>query len=427
MRSLCSLLSLILACTACSADRHRPEEAEVPPREVDAPRHEADAPQRAEPAGSPTLEYRFAVGDEFVYDTTDVARVFLFKSTHTEVEAVCPLAQRADGSWRLLFRWTIHIDGTVVRDVGRIDLMPDGRLVGSNPAGYRQDLGPWRQVPPDREGAERDGDVWRFRTETGAWAFDAARGRPVRVDAETSGDGQRETRTTTFREVVRRGAKWIRTAERESEDVIDTLRQGELRYRGARIERIESGHAAAKAALVSLLDPTTLPELRGPVEDALSRLEAVARARRKDAERLGPLLDVPSPSWRLKDLEGMEHALDDYKGSVVVLDFWESDCGFCIDAMPQVSALAERLKGRPAVVLGMNVSDGPKEARAVASEHGATYPTLLHAKRAMRDYRIDGVPTVVVLDKEGVVREYWSGYSPALADELLAIIEPMLE
>lgn len=94
--------------------------------------------------------------------------------------------------------------------------------------------------------------------------------------------------------------------------------------------------------------------------------------------------------------------------------------------MPQVNVLVERLRQRPAVVLGMNVSDGLKDARAVAAEHGARHATLLRAKRAMRDYGIDGLPTVVVLDKQGVVREYWMGHSPELAGDLLPIIEPLL-
>jgi hypothetical protein len=95
--------------------------------------------------------------------------------------------------------------------------------------------------------------------------------------------------------------------------------------------------------------------------------------------------------------------------------------------MPQVKILAERLRRRPAVVLGMNVSDGPKDAHAIVAQQGVEHPTLLRAKRAMRDYRIDGLPTIVVLDKEGVVREYWRGYSPTLADDLLPIIESLLD
>jgi hypothetical protein len=95
--------------------------------------------------------------------------------------------------------------------------------------------------------------------------------------------------------------------------------------------------------------------------------------------------------------------------------------------MPQVNVLVERLRSKPAVVLGMNVSDGLKDARAVVTEKGVKHPTLLRAKRAMRDYGITGLPTIVVLDKQGVVREYWTGYSPTLAEDLLPIVEPLLE
>jgi hypothetical protein len=304
---------LILAWTGCSGEGQRTHEAAPTP-------HEAGAV-----ASLPPMAYRFAVGEELIYDTTDVARAALFfKFEHTEVEEVCPLVQRADGSWRLLVLWTFNIDGKVIRDVCRIDLMPDGRLVDSNPRGYMQDLGPWRRVPAAHDGVKRDGDIWSFPTESGVWMFDAGRGRPVRVESETREDGQTQKRTTTFREAVRRDAEWIRRAERESEDVISTLRRDAFRYRGARADRIEAGYIATKEAWESLLSRTTLPELRGPVEDELSELESVARARRKDSEQLRALLDAPSPFWKLRDLEGKEHSRDEYRGSAVILEFWES-------------------------------------------------------------------------------------------------------
>jgi hypothetical protein len=202
--------------------------------------------------------------------------------------------------------------------------MPDGRVVDSNPPGYVQDLGPWRQLPTELDGAKRERDVWSFPTESGFWAFDVAQGRPVRVESETREDGQTQKRTTTFRGAVRRDAEWVSRAERESEDAIATLRRDALRYRGARAERLEAAYAASKAAFDALLHRTTLPELRGPVEDAIAKTVFSAGAFRKGVERLRRSLDVPSPEWRLRDLEGREHALADYRGSVVVLDFWES-------------------------------------------------------------------------------------------------------
>lgn len=302
---------LTLTWTGCSADHHRAHEAAAP--------SEPDAV-----ASPPPLAYRFAVGEELIYDTTDVATALFLRFEHTEVEAVCPLSRGADGSWRLLFRWTFTIEGEVTRAIARIDLMPDGRLVDSDPPGYVQGLGPWRRLPPARDGVRRDGDVWSFPTESGVWMFDAAHGRPVRVESETREDGQAQKRTTTFREAVHRDAEWIRRAERESEDVIGTLRERAFRYRGARAESIEAGYAASKEAFGSLLARTTLPALRGPIEDEMTKLESVVRARREDSERLRALLDSPSPSWKLRDLEGNEHSLDGYRGSVVILEFWES-------------------------------------------------------------------------------------------------------
>jgi peroxiredoxin len=127
----------------------------------------------------------------------------------------------------------------------------------------------------------------------------------------------------------------------------------------------------------------------------------------------------------LKDLDGKAHALTDYKGKVVVLDFWYRGCGWCMRAMPQVNQLAEDFKGQPVAVLGMCTDRDEKDARLVADKMKLTYP-VLRAEGVPDKYKVQGFPTLVVIDQKGEVRDVHVGYSPALRDEVAKVIRGLL-
>jgi thiol-disulfide isomerase/thioredoxin len=118
--------------------------------------------------------------------------------------------------------------------------------------------------------------------------------------------------------------------------------------------------------------------------------------------------------------------LADYRGKVVVMDFWYRGCGWCMYAMPQVKQLAEDFSGKPVVVLGMNTDREEKDARLVIDTMGLKYPTI-HAQEIPKKYGVQGFPTLIIIDAEGVVRDVHVGYSPTLRDDLAKKIKGLLE
>jgi peroxiredoxin len=64
-----------------------------------------------------------------------------------------------------------------------------------------------------------------------------------------------------------------------------------------------------------------------------------------------------APAILGEDVDGKPFRLGDYRGKVVVLDFWYRGCGWCIKAMPQLNALAGQFEGRPVALLGMNTDN----------------------------------------------------------------------
>lgn len=94
--------------------------------------------------------------------------------------------------------------------------------------------------------------------------------------------------------------------------------------------------------------------------------------------------------------------------------------------MPQIKEVVEHYKVKPVVVLGMNTDDGEKDARFVVDKLQLNYATLQAAAGLSEKYGVQGFPTLILIDQEGIVRGRHVGYSPDLRDELIAEIDGLL-
>lgn len=146
---------------------------------------------------------------------------------------------------------------------------------------------------------------------------------------------------------------------------------------------------------------------------------------RQAAERRAQALAAKSVPWSSQDLDGKPYSIADYRGKVVLLDFWYRGSGWCIRNMPTINRLVNRYRDEPFQVLGLNSDPNPADARFVADTLKLQYPTLVSGP-AKEAYQVRVYPTILILDHEGVVREVHLGYVPNLEDELIAEIEPLL-
>jgi cytochrome c biogenesis protein CcmG, thiol:disulfide interchange protein DsbE len=111
----------------------------------------------------------------------------------------------------------------------------------------------------------------------------------------------------------------------------------------------------------------------------------------------------PAPEVDLPKLDGEGNgALADYRGKVVVLNFWASWCDPCRDESPLLQRWHERLERQDATVLGVDVQDVSGDARSFADEYGLTYPMLRDGSGDIRDeFGILGLPETFVVDRRG--------------------------
>lgn len=181
----------------------------------------------------------------------------------------------------------------------------------------------------------------------------------------------------------------------------------------------------AEHVLRTAEEEATLPIVKEQFAQQLADHKAMAAIVSRNARDRADLIGQPSPLWLATDLSGHRHSLKDYRGKVVVLDFWHRGCGWCMRTMPQVKQISEQFLGRPVVVLGMNTDRDPKDAQFVVGKLKLPYP-IVKAEALPAKYMIPGFPTLLVIDQKGFIRDMYVGYSPTLGKDVSALIESLL-
>lgn len=139
-----------------------------------------------------------------------------------------------------------------------------------------------------------------------------------------------------------------------------------------------------------------------------------------------PALEVgkPAPAFKLPDLDGKEVSLDQYKGQVVMLDFWATWCNPCRISMPILEQLQKEYP-KNMVLLAINLQESRDEVRSFIREQGLNPShVLLDQKGELGQmYGTDSIPMQVLIDKEGIVRDVRAGYNPSMVNMFRAQIE----
>ena len=113
----------------------------------------------------------------------------------------------------------------------------------------------------------------------------------------------------------------------------------------------------------------------------------------------------PAPVLALRDLDGGLHRLPDYRGKVVLINFWATWCGPCRDEMPSIQRLKEKLAGKPFAVLAVNLDEPESRIRNFLSQMKVDFTILLDPERKVAkawDARI--LPASYIVGADGRVR-----------------------
>ncbi len=132
-----------------------------------------------------------------------------------------------------------------------------------------------------------------------------------------------------------------------------------------------------------------------------------------------------APDFTLRDLNGKQVSLSDFKGKVVLLDFWATWCPPCVRAIPHIEALHKKYKDQGLVVIGINHERDHAKVKAFAKGQ-ISYIILLDADEQFTEYGVTGIPTAFYIDKEGKIRYRDVGFGPGKEKEIEQKVKELL-
>jgi thiol-disulfide isomerase/thioredoxin len=145
------------------------------------------------------------------------------------------------------------------------------------------------------------------------------------------------------------------------------------------------------------------------------------------AQSLKPWSGGATPALELSDPEGAAHRLADYRGKVVLVNFWATWCVPCREEMPSMEALRKTLEGKPFVVLAVNVGEGARAARDFGQKLSLGFPLLLDRDtRTAKAWSARVLPASFVVGPDGKIRYSYFGEIDWSSAEVRARIESLL-
>jgi peroxiredoxin len=134
-----------------------------------------------------------------------------------------------------------------------------------------------------------------------------------------------------------------------------------------------------------------------------------------------------APDFTLKSAGGENLKLSEYRGEVVLINFWASWCGPCRQEMPALDELHNRYRSLGFTVLGVNVEEDSRKAREVLNDLQVSFPVLLDDRSTVsRLYDIVAMPSTVLVDRNGNIRYLHKGYQPGLEDVYLQQVRELI-
>jgi len=116
-----------------------------------------------------------------------------------------------------------------------------------------------------------------------------------------------------------------------------------------------------------------------------------------------------APAWKLQDVNGKVVSSDQFKGKVVVVDFWATWCPPCRAEIPGYIALQKKYAGEGLVIVGISVdsdANAPQTVKAFMAKLGVNYPVVLADDEVQAAFGgMEYIPTTFIIDREGRIRD----------------------
>ena len=132
----------------------------------------------------------------------------------------------------------------------------------------------------------------------------------------------------------------------------------------------------------------------------------------------------PAPPFRLSTFDGQAVSLADYRGRVVLIDFWATFCPPCVQALPELQALHAQHAARGFSVVGVTVDDRAALVQKATSRARVGYPILKATPEVWNAYKVNALPSLILVGRDGNIIKRYGGEADKKA--MLADIEQAL-
>jgi len=134
----------------------------------------------------------------------------------------------------------------------------------------------------------------------------------------------------------------------------------------------------------------------------------------------------PAADFSLQGEDGKIYRLSEYRGKVVVLNFWATWCPPCREEMPSLERLWQKVKAKDIVVLAVNVGEDTDTIFEFSGNYPMSFPIPMDQKgEVIKQYPVMGLPTTYVISPEGMVTHRAVGSRAWDNDELISTLEQL--
>ena len=138
---------------------------------------------------------------------------------------------------------------------------------------------------------------------------------------------------------------------------------------------------------------------------------------------------LPAPDFKFPDMGGKMVSLSDYRGKVVLVNIWATWCSSCVDEMPSMEKLYQKLKGEDFEILAVSIDSlGAEVVAPFMKKYKLTFPALIDSAGAIRmGYRTTGVPESFIIDKDGILVKKIIGSLDWTKPEILHLFQRLIQ